>query len=89
MQHKKTINVPAKKLEMVEFTTCDICGERINKVAYEISEIEVRHKTGTSYPEGGNGEEVEFDICGKCFDEKLVPWLKTQGAEPRKTDWDW
>jgi len=89
MQHKKTVEAPATTREVVDFTTCDICGDRIREGTYEVSEIEVRHKTGTNYPEGGSGEETEFDICGKCFDEKLVPWLSSQNAEPRKTEWDW
>ena len=32
---------------------------------------------------------VEFDICPKCFDEVLVPFLKSKGAEPRVEENDW
>lgn len=90
MRHMKTIEVPATTREIVDFVTCDICGEKINRSdGYEVNEIEVRHKTGTSYPECGSGEETSVDMCGKCFDEKLVPWLRSQGAEPRTEEWDW
>ena len=89
MRHMKTVREPAKTREVVDYETCDICGDRILENMYEVNEVEVRHKTGSSFPEGGSGDEVEFDLCGKCFTEKLIPWLSTQGAEPRRTEWDW
>ena len=30
---------------------------------------------------------VEVDMCSQCFETKLVPWLREQGAEPRTTEW--
>jgi hypothetical protein len=49
----------------------------------------VKLKTGQSYPEGGDGEEIEFDICPECFTGKLIPWLESQGAKAVKRDWEW
>ena len=89
MKHIKTIEVPATTRETVDFVVCDLCGARINEKNYDVDEVEVRHKTGHSCPDGGNGEETSVDMCGKCFDEKLVPWLRSQGAEPRTEEWDW
>lgn len=89
MQHIKTVEVPAATKEVVDFITCDLCGKRITTEGFEVDEVNVEHRTGENYPEGGSGEQVEFDLCGKCFDEKLTPWLRTQGAEPRETEWDW
>jgi hypothetical protein len=28
-------------------------------------------------------ENTTFDICPICFVDKLIPWFKSQGAEPR------
>lgn len=89
MKHMKTVEVPATTREEVDFVTCDLCGAKIEGRGYDVDEVEVRHKTGSNYPEGGSGDETAVDMCGKCFDEKLVPWLRSQGAEPRTEDWDW
>lgn len=89
MKHMKTVEVPATTRETVDFVTCDLCGEKIDVRGYDVDEVEVHHKTGSNYPEGGSGYETSVDMCGKCFDEKLVPWLRSQGAEPRTDEWDW
>jgi hypothetical protein len=89
MEHTKEIAVPATTRVIVDFVTCDICGAKIWEPGYEVNEVEVRHKTGANYPEGGSGEETSVDICGECFDKKLLPWLRSQGAEPRTEDWEW
>ena len=89
MKHMKTVSVPASTREIVEFVSCDLCGAKIKSKDFDVDEVEVRHKTGCSYPEGGSGEEVSVDMCGKCFDGKLVPWLRSQGVEPNTREWDW
>lgn len=90
----KTITIPAKGPEVKEvlaFVACDLCGVQIDSgaVNYGVDEVEVLHKTGKSYPEGGSGTTASVDMCGKCFDEKLVPWLRSQGAEVRTDEWYW
>lgn len=87
MKHMKTVEIPATTIEVVHFVICDLCGAKIEESSYDVDEVEVRHKTGDNYPEGGSGEETSIDMCGKCFDEKLVPWLRSQGAAPRTEDW--
>lgn len=85
----KTVQVPASEKEIVDRVTCDLCGEEISPEKYSAESVDVKHRTGSNYPEGGNGLEVSVDMCGKCFDEKLVPWLRSQGVEPRTSDWEW
>ena len=86
----KNVHIPASERSDVDFVTCDLCKEKIEDLRYGVDEVEVRHKTGESYPEyGGSGTNVSVDMCGKCFDEKLVPWLRSQGAEPLTEEWDW
>ena len=90
MKHMKTVQVPSKTKYVVDFLTCDVCGAKIpDGGSYDVDEVEVRHKTGENFPEGGSGIETRIDMCGKCFDEKLVPWLRTQGANPDPEPWYW
>lgn len=90
MKHTKTVEVPATTREIVSYVTCDLCGEKIEgRDTYDVNEVEIRYKTGRNYPEGGSGDETSVDMCGKCFEEKLVPWLRSQGVEPRTEDWSW
>ena len=83
------------KYEHVVSTECDIChrvykGDDWEKESsYEILETEVRMKTGYSTPDGGSGEEIIIDVCPKCFNEKLIPYLKSLGCKSWWKDWDW
>ena len=56
---------------------------------YGICETEISFSEGESYPEGGNKTTLSFDICPKCFKEKLIPWAKSQGAELTEEEFDW
>lgn len=89
MKHFKTVEFPARTSSILEKTTCDICRGEIAPEYGDADLVSVLHRTGCSYPDGGSGEEVSFDICGDCFDLKLVPWLREQGADPQSRDWDW
>ncbi len=79
--------------------SCDLCGT-VSKGydswaggCYVVDETEilvtVKQKEGKSYSEGGYGEEYEIDLCPKCFKDRLVPWLQSQGAKIKKMPWDW
>jgi hypothetical protein len=89
MKHMKTVEVPAETREVLDMTTCDLCGAVIKPGYGNAEEVEVKHRTGSSYTEGGSGVDVRVDMCGTCFDTKLVPWLRTQGADPKPEEWDW
>jgi len=83
MKHYAEISVPETTRKALMYTTCDW------ESAYTVSDREVRIREGTSCPEGGQGTKVEYDICPKCFNEKLIPWLESQGAETRAEEWDY
>lgn len=77
-------------------TTCDLCGVvakhgRWESSVYEVNEtdieVTVRQKDGDSYPEGGSGTKYIVDMCPKCFKEKLIPWLESQGCKAEREDW--
>lgn len=87
MEHKVEKVIPETTKIVVEKVTCDLCGSEIAPKGYNIDEIIVSHVTGCSTPDGGYGDRIEYDLCGKCFDTRLVPWLKENGAEPRLSDW--
>ena len=77
-----------KQTKTVEVLSCDLCGVNIEKKQFEINDATVVHHAGVDSPDGSGGVTTEFDLCGKCFLDRLVPWLKSQGAEPMTTDWD-
>lgn len=90
MIHKKTVHIPAITKKEVSHISCDICGEvgrgRDFKGSdfgdgYELQETSVIYKEGNMFPEGGSGSQIQFDICPDCFTDKLIPWLKSQGAD--------
>ncbi len=78
---------------------CDLCGREAKsgddweRGLYEVSETEVemtvRHKVGDNFPSGGSGTEFIVDLCPVCFTGKLIPWLKSQGAQIEERDWWW
>jgi hypothetical protein len=94
MKNKKIIH---RKYDdtIIDSITCDICKKTYSGIdweklsRYHVLETEVKLRTGQSFPEGGSGEEISFDVCPTCFIEKLIPALKELGAEPTKSEWDW
>lgn len=76
--------------------TCDLCGRQSitdrnswSDEETEVSETEIKYKTGEETNDEGYGNQITVDICPKCFTEKLIPWIKSQGGEPTITDWEW
>jgi hypothetical protein len=99
MRHFETKTITSQIREMTR-QTCDLCGAEAKKPdylwsggTYDVNETEVsviiRQREGEAYPEGGSGTEYRIDMCPKCFKEKLVPWLRSQGAQVNEKDWDW
>ena len=88
MKHTKVIEIPATTQEVVDFVTCDLCGQVIEEKLYEVDEVTIKHTEGWSYPDGGYGTTYTLDMCGFCFRENLVPYLKDQGAVLIESDWE-
>lgn len=93
MKTFKTIPVAATTRRVLDFTTCDLCHATTRSEwrdgSFDAIETEVMMKTGDNWPEGGSGETTTFDICPTCFVARLMPWLKSQGAEPEVKEWEW
>jgi len=95
MIRKKMVTIPEEQRERIDFVKCDLCGKTNpssetdwSTGSFDVKEVEIRMKFGHMYPECGNGEETRYHICPDCFQTKLMPWLKEQGAIETKTDWD-
>jgi hypothetical protein len=82
--------------EILTKTVCDLCGveafgHKWNSSLYDekeaLIEISIYYKDGYSCPDGGAGTEFSPDICPKCFKEKLMPWLKSQGCKQEPVEW--
>jgi len=90
---KKTIVIKAQT-RLIK-VSCDLCGAVAHSIddwstrGYGIDEITISQKDGDSYPEGGSGTEYNVDMCPKCFKEKLIPWLESQGCKAKRKSWDW
>lgn len=89
MRHYEERIVPEHTEQRLSHVTCDICGDEIKKEMYDATEMTIEMRTGSSYPEGGYGEKIEYDLCDECFKSKLMPWLEKKGAKREWEDWDW
>lgn len=93
MEHKRIVEMPAAPAttrEETYKTTCDLCGATIHDTACgDVDEVEVKRSKGSRYPDGTWLDVTTVDMCGGCFETKLVPWLKSQGIEPRTEEVSW
>lgn len=89
MKHYKTVQVPATTKQVEDYVTCDFCEAKLEQTTFEIHEAKVSLRHGSNFPEGSEGVETSYDICPKCFEEKLVPWARSQGIEPQVEEWEW
>jgi len=93
-EYKATVEIAcdlcgAKRSQMMESGGGMVARDDWGKERFDVNEITIEHKTGMSYPEGGDSITTAFDVCPACWDTKLLPWMKSQGAEPHVTSSDW
>ncbi len=90
MIHTKKIQIPAIEKEIKDYTTCDLCKNRIGRdFGYEETDITIKQEIRSGTPDGGESVTTEIDMCNSCFENKLIPWLASQGAMPRITRSEW
>lgn len=88
MRVTKQVQVPATTHTVLEKTVCDLCGNRIPQpMQPNAEEVTVSHRTG-HYGDYACGHLITYDLCRGCFHGKLMPWLKSQGAEPTEEEWE-
>ncbi len=98
---KKTIEVPAKTCEVTASITCDLCGKVYPRAREDCDSIDwatsygdalktgVFLATGYGYGDCGNINSRVYHVCPECFEKKLEPWLKEQGATFTTKEIDW
>lgn len=90
MKHFTTIEVPAHTQEKLDHTACDWCHEVIPDTyssSYfhygEFADIRIESVCGERFPDGSSEyQRLQFDLCPDCWNNKLLPYLKSQGVEP-------
>lgn len=82
MRHTRTEETPASRRTVLDRVTYDICGAEIPEQLTSAETVVVKCRTETSYYGSGDGSEIGVDLCPQCFREKLLPWLREQGARP-------
>ena len=98
MRKYQTLTIPESKREQQTHLVCDMCGYEVKEYGddwsgygYDVREIEIRHKDGCHFPEGGYGTEINFDVCPTCWTDNVLPWLldncKTNKPEYKKYDY--
>jgi hypothetical protein len=99
MAERKETRPVTREEERTVAVTCDLCGKQAPRPEghhgvwadgyHDVAEVTVQVRVGDSFPEGGNVQVREFDICPDCFDGKLIPWMEGQGAQVREEGRDW
>jgi hypothetical protein len=86
MHHYRTVVVPEHKIEELEKTTCDFCNEIILRGDEATSSESIEINSSNFDFKDPNSEKyrfISYDMCPKCFHDKLVPWAKSLGVDPR------
>ena len=86
--------VPAKEVEIILEIRCDLCNKVApdpndydgpnwckEYPYYDKEYVTIEYKHGSRYPEGTNFEIWKYHICPDCFQNKLMPWMKSQNAD--------
>jgi hypothetical protein len=90
MKTYKTIQVPAREQKTVDEKFCDLCKCKIYPWSGGIDEAEVSYEREFDDENGqdlSKGKRTVVDLCGYCFNGKLIPWLESQGAQPTIEEW--
>jgi hypothetical protein len=70
-----------------DYIVCDKCKEEIDVEPFDAFKCKFVYKTGSCYPEGGNGEKQSMELCQDCADD-FVELLKSNGYNVTIEDWD-
>ena len=96
MKVYRTEEVPSTRIVVVDdYIQCELCGAKSSEgknwanMSFDFEIVKIQHTEGTSFPEGGNKTKTCVDLCPACFKNKLLPWLKEQGASSREEEAIW
>ena len=83
--------------ESLDKTFCDICKQEIKpNERFEYTNIELKARFGSIYPEDDFTKNCSVDFCRECFMDKLIPLLKQNynvefkfyDSEGDEVDWE-
>ena len=82
MEHYEIVTEPIKKLVK---KTCDICGNELKEYYTEngidyANVVEMSHEK-SEFKYEASGKYMELDICGDCFEGKILPFLRSIGLK--------
>jgi hypothetical protein len=92
---EKTVEVPAHTRTETDFIECELCKSRtINdhnwghreRGSYHVDWATIKLERGSNYPEGASITTTIVDMCPDCFEQKLIPWIRSQGGSPREIE---
>lgn len=70
--------------------TCDKCGKPSGDCEatdrYDVQEVEIVMKLGSSYPGDYSATHTVVDCCTECFTKHVLPALVALGFKPREED---
>lgn len=103
MRIYETVTIPERVEDRLVKKRCDLCRRETDRIGLNESSwtnsgfhinattilVKITQNKGTDYPEGGSGTKYDIDLCPDCFKDKLIPWLRSQGAVIEKLEWDW
>lgn len=90
--------IPSKTEKVLIKRKCDLCGLEASTAEWDCGgwdisethiEVSISLKEGETYPECGQETKYEVDLCPDCFKNKLIPWLKSQGATIEEEFREW
>jgi len=100
LKHHTEKIIPETTKKIVDKISGDICKREVKAddlgdpiwvdiyvEGFNMAEVEVRIKTGTQLSGTGSGEEVKPDICPKCFEKHIIPFLESLGVNMTPRDW--
>ncbi len=89
MKEYETVTVTEKSLKNLK---CDLCGKLSFKSdnwsddAYYSQEVTIESDSRSTYPEDNEGHKQSIDLCPDCFEDRLIPWLKSQNCNIPEVD---
>lgn len=91
------LEVPARTVTRVKALKCELCGKQTpngengdkSKGAADVDEVTIERRKGWSVDGSADFQHTIVDLCPDCFTNKLLPWLRSMGAEVREEKSDW
>lgn len=89
MKHYKT---EYREHTVLDKTVCDMCGAETTDYYswphchHSVNKTIIRYEWGFHYPEGNAISMFDIDLCPRCFEGELIPWLESRGVKVREEE---